>query len=725
MMDAHSGCCITCGCHMNKKVEKKTIINQLELYRTLNFSDEGNVDEAIRNFISLLEQAKSHSYDIEAVMLPFDFARVMNYFIKAAARQAKYLSEVFHAVYRCTIISKHYHKALYVNTGFWQILFSMILNLPDIQFYEAIMAYIAMLAQVCNQPSSSNDPNELEVVVESDDFHAPIIGLNQGIFTDIIQRLLHLQEQNLTSKVTIFSLDYKRILAGFFGNNPTPEFYIYEHNCPVESIAILLYCFISRPSVLQAIINDSNGVHVLLNVLKSKACKHMYMVLIFHFDLMISTSRRLNVHELYENLVEKLDFSLILNFAAHNADKDVRRVSQKIIMDLFLYKDHCCEDSIKVNYPHRNVLTAVSMSRLQVLITNGNHYDKCFGFIIIAESLHKEEKRDLVIKKGIPKEVVKYLCQMLLSCTSDNLGIEIVLRGIEAALFVLMRIAHANEIRQRRLYEINAVDVTGKFILCNNENIRSVAKETVMNLTGRIIDAQVQLFKILKYKDLVHDAYEYQQRYLREKVSKTEYFKRMHLNLALLRQELSVNFYLTKGNGADTSYLDISPGSCNKMMQIFTYCIMDNKKVLPPTFSMLSIASISYLLVMENVDVEKHLTDDLLAIVFNLYEDEESKAFLNQGNNFKEIFQQKYPQRKVFSYLKGNDQESVKKKNFGTKCAWPPCLNYGVNKYNKDSISSSKPLKKCGNCRAVSYCGTGCQKLHWKEHKKVCLPEKK
>ena len=27
---------------------------------------------------------------------------------------------------------------------------------------------------------------------------------------------------------------------------------------------------------------------------------------------------------------------------------------------------------------------------------------------------------------------------------------------------------------------------------------------------------------------------------------------------------------------------------------------------------------------------------------------------------------------------------------------------------------------KCSNCQAVNYCGRGCQKLHWKQHKGLC-----
>ena len=29
---------------------------------------------------------------------------------------------------------------------------------------------------------------------------------------------------------------------------------------------------------------------------------------------------------------------------------------------------------------------------------------------------------------------------------------------------------------------------------------------------------------------------------------------------------------------------------------------------------------------------------------------------------------------------------------------------------------------KCGHCRRIRYCGKGCQRAHWREHKAVCEP---
>lgn len=44
-------------------------------------------------------------------------------------------------------------------------------------------------------------------------------------------------------------------------------------------------------------------------------------------------------------------------------------------------------------------------------------------------------------------------------------------------------------------------------------------------------------------------------------------------------------------------------------------------------------------------------------------------------------------------------------------CDYPECGN---------TECALKDLKKCSRCNAVYYCSVEHQKLHWKEHKKLC-----
>ncbi len=48
-------------------------------------------------------------------------------------------------------------------------------------------------------------------------------------------------------------------------------------------------------------------------------------------------------------------------------------------------------------------------------------------------------------------------------------------------------------------------------------------------------------------------------------------------------------------------------------------------------------------------------------------------------------------------------------------CGNPRCSNFGME------CEGVLPLKQCGGCRAVRYCGADCQRAHWREgHRAEC-----
>ncbi len=48
-------------------------------------------------------------------------------------------------------------------------------------------------------------------------------------------------------------------------------------------------------------------------------------------------------------------------------------------------------------------------------------------------------------------------------------------------------------------------------------------------------------------------------------------------------------------------------------------------------------------------------------------------------------------------------------------CGNPTCCNFGAER------EGALPFKQCGGCRAVRYCGAGCQRAHWREgHRAEC-----
>lgn len=48
------------------------------------------------------------------------------------------------------------------------------------------------------------------------------------------------------------------------------------------------------------------------------------------------------------------------------------------------------------------------------------------------------------------------------------------------------------------------------------------------------------------------------------------------------------------------------------------------------------------------------------------------------------------------------------------------CRSADADKHCYGCESTDKPLKMCKGCMMVSYCSTGCQREHWKEHKSKC-----
>jgi len=68
----------------------------------------------------------------------------------------------------------------------------------------------------------------------------------------------------------------------------------------------------------------------------------------------------------------------------------------------------------------------------------------------------------------------------------------------------------------------------------------------------------------------------------------------------------------------------------------------------------------------------------------------------------------------------GEKREKEKKTKKIKTCALSSCPRSKSGGEQTMSESAQKRFKKCGRCRAVSYCGKECQAKHWSEHKKHC-----
>jgi ankyrin repeat protein len=60
------------------------------------------------------------------------------------------------------------------------------------------------------------------------------------------------------------------------------------------------------------------------------------------------------------------------------------------------------------------------------------------------------------------------------------------------------------------------------------------------------------------------------------------------------------------------------------------------------------------------------------------------------------------------------DVEKLLRRAPSKVCGNPSC------KYTAWTASMKGAFKKCSGCLGVKYCSQSCQRVHWKEHKKVC-----
>lgn len=697
-------------------------------------------DETALEFSSMLTVAKKHSKTIvlEEFVSPIHYNCVLTSLLLSALKNVKSLSKVFEAVCDTILLSKDYQSYMYKNRPFWEAIFRKLFTLPDVQFFEAMMMYAAVIAQVSSQSEKSDrarEERENLVIVSSSDFNMILRYVEAEKYADVFRRLLQLQEKNMSSQNgATFGLDYNRVMERFFATDVHRSYWQRDSSHPVDVIAILMFTFIAHPDILDALVNKSDGVKVLMDVLRSKACKRMHVLIMFSFDNLI-VNTHIMIPQIFRGLMRTIDYSLMLIYATSDRepyapkDSSLRKMSQKIVIDTLRHRENDLVGTNHSYFQKIEVLTAVDLTTLERLLCKDDAHTSKFCVVLTSEIVVNGSKRDIVVDSEIPRCAAKFLSSLVDADTNSSDDVFVITKGLS----LFSRLGSEDKKRQEKLSEINAVGVVAKFLTNNNESIRIACREAISNLTEFSHVARVEVFKVIKFKNLVTEAHQYYVKRLEKKLTMRKFCNILKPLFTIIRNELDVNWFLVAKDGSDNSYLHIDNETANKIMRISSYFInMHDLKTL--YFTSLSVLITSRLLELDMINIEKFITDDFITKVLNHFADMKEDDKISYS--FAQVYVQRFPQlEKELKYNEivssKEEQESKDKeteagrenKQLGVKCAWPPCLNYGRNKETKECGIVLKPLKKCGNCLMIAYCGRTCQKLHWKEHKKTCKKE--
>ncbi|GKY92057.1 hypothetical protein MPSEU_000177200 [Mayamaea pseudoterrestris] len=66
--------------------------------------------------------------------------------------------------------------------------------------------------------------------------------------------------------------------------------------------------------------------------------------------------------------------------------------------------------------------------------------------------------------------------------------------------------------------------------------------------------------------------------------------------------------------------------------------------------------------------------------------------------------------------LSGEERDQIVRKHTAIPCA--PCGNLACDNWEV----TVKEFNRCAKCKAIAYCSRDCQKSHWKQHKRDCMP---
>ena len=684
-------------------------IEKLEQLVKYNYKEYKDVKKVIIELFDLL--SKTHFADLNLLhtVSATAFANVILHVI-TRANVNKELVTILQMCSGCILLPSDYVRELFRTDNLWDYLLSLLLKVEGGDssqiYYEIVWFFVTIFIFVERKNVYRCD--RVVVVDESEYFYWISKTCDPTLFTRVIQKLLFFQKTKFVQKKTqkhYPNILYKH-LYGCVLNIGYPDDQVIQ---PVHIICALAKCFICQPQVSEVFIGNAKFMEVFMDALQYKSEFEFAKILLSYLLAAIEDSYQ-KFSNIFELFMKNVDFPIMLQLSLFQNHIDVRKNAQETITTILVFRDK--KEIAPAIFPSRSRLTEISYEDLINLIQSKAFSDQKFAFFILAEQSCKDNVRNIIIKKGFPQYALKILEENRDAGESEDLQL------IDSTLMLIQRLTKSNVNRQKKLQLLDGPKVIKNFMYHQNHHTKYTARATLVNLIGRDVKVQMSFFGSLNINTLIKDAQDIYKKFQNKELSKPEFFNNQHLNLAFLKQWLTVyNLIIDENPVIDMP--KITKARIKQLMNIFNHCF-ENKTSFPPSFPVLCIGCLCYLIQYhEYVDVSEYLSDDMLEIILSLYNDPTTKPILDHEIHFEKVFLNRYPNWKLPE--KHIQEEISNKKDLRHKCANPPCLNYGSIKKNSGTLTSGLSLKRCGNCKKAFYCGKSCQQAHWKVHKKECI----
>ena len=654
-----------------------------------------SVQTAARDFVELLVDINTAGFHPEDFFSPDNVCEVLTSLLSAGIQKRKHVSDVLSTAYHCVRFSRKYHRELYNARRFWCILFEHLLGFPDPQFFEGIMVFFFVVAPAFTEKFKCLSCSSYNIVIDE---YLYLTGAFQPEkFFLIFKRLYELDEKQITSRDTAFSLDYRKVVSPLFAPAVAEkEWYSLKENRPVDFMALIIHLSLTRPVILDLLLVNEPGIPMLMDILRNESCKRMHAPIIFSVDTMLSIDSSDSRYGLLHKLLKQLDYSLILKFAVYDSISYVRTLAQRVIIHTLRFLDAARKSGFCFGRPHKFDLLNVEYGKLKNMISKGGLDDKVFAFVIITE--RTESERENVTKEKFQDYAV---CILNAWCEDRFIGPERETNDelISCVMNFLVSVGPLDEKQYPSLAKSYTVKCLSKFYNYDVKDIKLLSRVNTVNICQTSFSKKLELFRLVPMEVWVDEIYDLYERDKRGEIKKILYSQMMPVTVKLIHYNLCIMYHVKKSRVLEqlqhdqmsflkTLKTDESGNMClyvngenwsdrveyvqtdrigqssvlievelaDKMMEVLVATVFD--KSMPERYNTIAVACIAHLMHDEGVDVSKHISDRLVSEAMGMYDDAINRYYLSDGGDFKAALTNKPAGSKLT--VKGGTREERK-----------------------------------------------------------------